>query len=223
MSDHHHLGAIRSDGSVFVRFSHQPVSYPNACEGMEGDVQRHKDGDGPEVLWFLQHPALYTYGIRTNRDHIDMARKTGLPVYLSKRGGLLTYHSPGQRIVYAVMHLRQRGLGVVDYISMLQQWVINALKRCDIDGFIVPDFVGVWTTFGKIASIGVRVSGGISSHGLAINVSGIDPSKERGFGAIVPCGLANIPVAAVQDINPLVGLNDLDSALLATNPFSHPV
>jgi lipoyl(octanoyl) transferase len=204
---------------VGVHHSPQPVDYDAACQHMDHHVEALKRAVGPEVLWFLHHPPLYTYGARTDPAHIAMAHHTGLPVHLSKRGGQLTYHGPGQRIVYSMIHLRQRGLGVTEYIALLQQWIISALKRCGIDGCVVPGFVGVWTALGKVASIGVRVSGGISSHGLAINVAHAHGLSHGGFGSIIPCGLEKTSMISMSELIPGVTLQDIDKALLATNPF----
>ena len=210
---------LRSEEPVALRFSPHPLPYQAACHSMDQDVSCLKQGDGPEVLWFLQHPALYTYGIGTEEEHVMMAKATGLPVYPSRRGGQLTFHSPGQRIVYAIMHLRRRNMGVTEYVGLLQHWIVKALHLCGIPCFILPDFVGVWTDLGKVASVGVRISGGISSHGLAINIAHDDQVRGRGFGMITPCGLANRPVVAVQDFNAWIALKDIDEALLETNPF----
>ena len=207
-----------SDKWVGVHHSAQPVDYDMACQHMDHCVGGLKGGNGQELLWFLHHPPLYTYGARTDPAHIVMAKNTGLPVHLSKRGGQLTYHGPGQRIIYGMIHLRQRGMGVTEYIGMLQQWIISALNRCGIDGRVLPGFIGVWTALGKVASIGVRVSGGISSHGLAINV-GHDPMLRGGFGAVIPCGLEKTSMVTVSELCARVTLQDIDAALLATNPF----
>ena len=203
---------------VGVHHSTQPVDYDTACQHMDQCVEMLKHGDGPELLWFLHHPPLYTYGARTDPAHIVMAKNTGLPVHLSKRGGQLTYHGPGQRIIYGMIHLRERDIGVAEYIGMLQQWIVNALNRCGVGCCVVPGFVGVWTALGKVASIGVRVSGGISSHGLAINV-GHDHLLRGGFGAVIPCGLEKTSMVTVSELCARVTLQDIDAALLATNPF----
>ena len=204
---------------VGVYHSAQPIDYDTACQHMDHHVEMLKHRNGPELLWFLHHPPLYTYGARTDPAHIVMANNTGLPVHVSKRGGQLTYHGPDQRIVYCMIHLRRRGMGVTEYIGMLQQWIMNALNRCGVVCCIVPGFVGVRTAFGKIASIGVRVSGGISSHGLAINVGHKHPLRHDGFGAIIPCGLEKSSMISVSELNPGLTLSDIDAALLATNPF----
>jgi lipoyl(octanoyl) transferase len=204
---------------VDVHHSAQPVDYDTACQHMDHHIETLKHGDGREFLWFLHHPPLYTYGARTDPDHIVMANHTGLPVHLSKRGGQLTYHGPGQRIVYCMIHLRRRGMGVTEYIGILQQWIVSALNRCGIACCVVPGFVGVWTALGKVASIGVRVSGGISSHGFAINVGHDHLLKHGGFGAIIPCGLEKTSIITVSQLNSEITLSHIDTALLATNPF----
>jgi lipoyl(octanoyl) transferase len=201
--------------NISLRVSPLPLLYGDACMVMQKLVQGVKTGSEPEALWFLEHQPVYTYGVRTERAHIAMAEKTGTPVCLSPRGGQLTFHGPGQRIVYAVIHLRKRRMGAADYVALLQHWIVSALARCGVNSWVLPEYVGVWTALGKVASIGVRVSGGVSSHGLAINVT----RGGKGFEPVVPCGLADVSMTAVQDAVPDVTLKDIDQALMATHPF----
>lgn len=198
------------------RISTAPLSYDFACGRMEEDLTALKIGEGPEVLWFLEHPPLYTYGARTDPLHRAMAEKTGLPLYPSPRGGQLTYHGPGQRILYLLLDLRLRGLGVKEYMFLLQEWLVRALGICGIKSWARPEHVGLWTDFGKVASLGVRVSRGVSSHGVALNVL---KESARGFDAVVPCGLVGMPMGTLQDSDPFITRERVDGALCETNPF----
>jgi lipoyl(octanoyl) transferase len=202
--------------SVQIKKTLDLLEYDTACQEMDRCVQAIKADQSPEVLWFLQHAPVYTFGARTDPDHIHVARKTGVPVKPSMRGGLMTFHGSGQRVVYCMLHLRRRNVGVNAYIDILQNWVIAALEACGISSWKDSDHVGVWTSSGKIASIGVRVSGGVSSHGIAINVL----KGGREFHDIVPCGLLGVPMVAIQNICPDISMQDLDQSLIRCNPFS---
>ncbi len=202
-------------GPVTVKISHKPLSYHSGMEEMDGLIHGVKTSGCHEVLWFLEHLPVYTYGVRTDPAHLYRAQQSGIPVCVSKRGGQLTFHGPGQRIVYCIINLRRRSMAVGAYVACLEQWIVHALQACGIHGFKEDGQVGVWTDLGKVASIGVRVSGGVASHGLAINVA----KGCMGFNAIVPCGLPNVTMTSVQDLAPHLTMAHMDAALLATNPF----
>jgi len=202
------FGRIRNFGA-------DAVPYMQVCEAMEKTVAGLKRKQEAEQIWLLEHQPVYTYGIRTQQEHIAMAAAMGIPVVLSSRGGHLTFHGPGQRVAYIMIDLRARGWGVVTYIQHLQAWIIEALERCGIQAFVHPEHIGVWTTLGKVASVGVRVSGGVTSHGLAINVV----KELRGFDRVVPCGLSGSPMSTLQHLRPHITLQDIDAALIETQPF----
>ena len=202
-------------GPVTLKTSNTPVPYLMAMVEMESLVHEVKTHSSKEVAWFLEHTPVYTYGVRTNQAHVDQAKQGDIPVCLSKRGGQLTFHGPGQRIVYCILHLRRRTMGVGAYVACLEQWIIAALAYVGIQGVKMDDQVGVWTHRGKIASIGVRVSGGVASHGLALNVE----QGGAGFTSIVPCGLDHVTMTSVQDLAPHLTMLDVDAALLSTIPF----
>jgi lipoyl(octanoyl) transferase len=212
--DTEHFNATEK-GGVTLKTSNAPVPYVVAMEEMEPLVHGVKTNTHQEIIWFLEHTPVYTYGVRTDSAHVDQARKGGIPVCLSQRGGQLTFHGPGQRIVYCVIHLRRRTMGVGAYVACLEQWIIDALAYWGIQGFKVDGQVGVWTQRGKIASIGVRVSGGVASHGLALNVE----KGGAGFASIVPCGLDHVTMTSVQDVAPHLTMAHMDRALLVTLPF----
>lgn len=125
-----------------LRVSRQPVAYLHAVAQMETRVARIISGDAPELIWFLQHPPLYTAGTSANEE--DLVQPDRFPVYQTGRGGQYTYHGPGQRIVYVMLDLNRRGRDVRAFVQHLEDWLITTLARLDVIGEKRPDRVGVW-------------------------------------------------------------------------------
>lgn len=180
-----------------------PIPYPQAVEWMEDQVrrmlnQRKTQEDVEEILWFLEHVSVYTVG--TSGDSQDIL-KENVPVYIASRGGKVTYHGPGQRVVYALFNLERREKDLRRYIFLLEEVIIDALRGMDIEGYRRSGCVGVWVVNGncqeeKIASIGVRVRQWMTFHGIALNVS---PDLMY-FQGIIPCGLSGMGVTSVKKI-----------------------
>lgn len=151
----------------------------------------------PDTLALLQHTPVYTFGRRVRPEHLLVTREalqaSGASVVETNRGGDVTFHGPGQVVGYPILNLRQLGLGPVDYVCRLEETLIRVLARFGIEGARVAGRPGVWTEAGKIAAIGVRVSGGVTMHGFALNVA---PDLAR-FDAIVPCGLPDTSVTSM--------------------------
>jgi lipoyl(octanoyl) transferase len=194
--------------------SGEPVAYEFAVGAMEDRVRRIADGAAHEMIWLLEHPPLYTAGTSAKRaDLIDPDR---FPVHWTGRGGELTYHGPGQRVVYVMLDLRARfGGDVRAFVGALEQWVIGALARLGVVGETREGRIGVWVRRertadeAKIAAIGVRVRRGVSFHGLSLNVAP-DLSHYQG---IVPCGLADFPVTSLADLGVAATTKDVDISL----------
>jgi lipoyl(octanoyl) transferase len=198
--------------------SSELVGYEDALEVMQERVQQIAAGQAPELVWLLEHPPLYTAGTSTKAgDLIDPNR---LPVHWTGRGGELTYHGPGQRVVYVMLDLKRRfGGDVRAYVGTLERWVIDALARFGIRGETRKGRVGVWVARGagpgdeaKIAAIGVRVRRGIGFHGLSINVA---PDLTH-YEGIVPCGLAGFAVTSLADLGANAEMKDVDISLRTT-------
>jgi lipoate-protein ligase B len=155
---------------------------------------------GGETLAIVEHPPVYTFGRRPRPDHllvgVDELRARGADVVESDRGGDVTFHGPGQLVVYPILHLRERGLGPVEYVRFLEETASRALWDFDIEGERVAGRPGVWVRGAKIASVGVRIQGGISTHGLALNVE----TDLAWFEAIVPCGIRGASVTSVERV-----------------------
>ncbi len=188
------------------------VDYPAAVAVMERRVADIRAGRAPEMVWLLEHPALYTAG--TSAQASDLIEPARLPVYRSGRGGQFTYHGPGQRVAYVMLDLKRRGPDVRRFVHDLESWVIKALARFNVVGERRPGRVGIWVAGpssreDKIAAIGVRLRHWVSYHGIAVNV---EPDLSH-FDGIVPCGIREHGVTSLVDLGLPVTLADLDVAL----------
>jgi lipoyl(octanoyl) transferase len=195
----------------------RPVDYEAAVAAMERRVADIRAGRAPELVWLLEHPALYTAGTSAQpQDLVDPGR---LPVYRSGRGGQYTYHGPGQRVAYVMVDLARRNHDVRRFVCDLEEWVIQTLAAFNVRGERRDGRIGIWVDRGdgredKIAAIGVRVRHWVTFHGLAINV---EPDLGH-FDGIIPCGIAgpNLGVTSLVDLGLPVTMADLDAALIGT-------
>jgi lipoyl(octanoyl) transferase len=151
-----------------------------------------------DVLLLLEHPPVYTRGRRTAPEELPMGeqwyRAQGIEVLDTDRGGRVTYHGPGQLVGYPVMSLRPYGDDVHDYVRRMEGVVIAALDEYGIEAGAIEGLTGVWTSEPrKIASIGVHVSRGVTTHGFAINVN----NDLQPFEWIVPCGIDHCRMSSV--------------------------
>jgi lipoyl(octanoyl) transferase len=148
----------------------------------------------PDELWLLQHPPVYTLGQAGKEEHL--LRATAIPVQRVDRGGQITYHGPGQLILYVLVDLRRRGLTVKRLVCLLEQAVIDLLAARGIAGARRAGAPGVYVGEAKVAALGLRVRGGASYHGLALNVD-LDLTP---FGDINPCGYRGLAVTRLADL-----------------------
>lgn len=203
-------------GDVEWLISNAPLPYPDAIAAMDVRAADIAEGRAPELVWLLEHPPLYTSG--TSGKDSDL-RNPRFPVFETGRGGQVTYHGPGQRVVYAMLDLKQRRPDVRAYVAGLEQWIIGALAQFNVTGERREDRVGVWVKRpdkgagfeDKIAAIGVRLRRWVSLHGIAINV---EPDLSH-FAGIVPCGVADprYGVTSLVDLGLPVTMADVDVAL----------
>lgn len=149
----------------------------------------------PDELWLLQHPPVYTLGIAARREHLPRV-ESGIPLVSTDRGGQITYHGPGQLVVYTLLDLKRRGLGVRTFVRLLEHAVIDFLAGHAIRACGREDAPGVYVQAAKVAALGLRVRNGRCYHGLALNVA-MDLAP---FDAIDPCGF---PQLAVTDLRRL--------------------
>ncbi|MSO71174.1 MAG: lipoyl(octanoyl) transferase LipB [Alphaproteobacteria bacterium] len=205
--------------AIARRISTRLVPYPETVAAMEARVAAIRAGAAPELVWFLEHPPLYTAG--TSARDQDLLDPQALPVFKTGRGGQFTYHGPGQRIAYVMLDLHQRGPDLRAHVHRLEDWVIRALARLGVAGERRADQIGVWllrpppaSGQDKIAAVGVRVRHWVSYHGVAINLA---PDLAR-YAGIVPCGIApgELGVTSLHARGHEATMAELDAALLAT-------
>ena len=200
--------------------SDSAVGYDTALEKMDNHVQKMISGEADEKIWLLEHPALYTAG--TSADKKDLIKPNLFPVFETKRGGQYTYHGPGQRIVYVMLDLNNRGKDIKKFVNNLEAWIIHTLAEFNVIGQRRSGRVGIWVERPdkpknvdgfieeeKIAAIGVRLKKWVTLHGLSINV---DPDLNN-FQGIVPCGIKDHGVTSLVDLGLPVSMADLDIAL----------
>ena len=208
----------RAVGTVEWAQSFAPVDYEAAVRAMEERVALIGAGQAPELVWLLEHPPIYTAGTSTKPD--DLVAPARFPVYTTGRGGELTYHGPGQRVAYVMLDVRRRFRADVRvFVAMLQDWIIDALGGIGIGGGTRPGRVGIWVERAgsgrggeaKIAALGIRVRGGVSFHGISINVA---PDLEH-FTGIVPCGIRDYGVTSLAELGSRATMKDVDKVLRA--------
>jgi lipoyl(octanoyl) transferase len=194
------------------RIDDGPVDYEEAVAVMEARAAAIHEGTARELVWLLEHPALYTAGTSArDEDLLDAGR---LPVYRTGRGGQYTWHGPGQRVAYVMLDLKRRGGDVRRFVRDLEEWLIRTLARFNVKGERREGRVGIWVAEAggresKIAAIGVRVRKWVSFHGVALNV---DPDLAA-YRGIVPCGISEHGVTSLADQGILVGMPEVDAAL----------
>ncbi len=200
-------------GPVEWRISDRPVPYEEAVAEMQARAAAIAAGEAPELVWLLEHPPLYTAG--TSADAADLTQPDRFPVYKTGRGGQYTYHGPGQRVAYVMLSVKDRGADVRCFVRGLEKWVIDTLDAFNVKGERREGRVGVWVQRGlkedKIAALGIRVSRGVSYHGISLNV---DPDLSH-YEGIVPCGITAHGVTSLTDLGLPVSLPDADIALRA--------
>ncbi len=153
----------------------------------------NRTADTPDELWVLQHQPIYTLGQASKPEHLLNTKN--IPVYQSDRGGQVTYHGPGQLIVYVLIDIKRANLGVKKLVHTLEQAIINYLSSININSNRRAKAPGVYVNNKKIASLGLRIRKGYSYHGLSLNVD----MDLQPFQGINPCGYADLAVTQLSD------------------------
>ena len=198
------------------RVSESPVPYPEALAEMEARHAAILAGEKPDMIWFLEHPPLYTAG--TSSDPSELL-SSEFPVYETGRGGRHTYHGPGQRVGYLMLNLKKRNNDVRTFVHALENWVIAALAEFGIEARPEDGRIGIWcdTPEGqeaKIGAIGIRIRKWITMHGFSVN---IDPDLSH-YNGIIPCGISDYPVTSLKQLGIEANLASFDKALRKTAP-----
>jgi len=208
---------VTGTGAIEWRIDTTPVDYEPAVDKMEARVAAIRTGTAPELVWLLEHPALYTAG--TSAQDEELLDPKRLPVHRTGRGGRYTYHGPGQRIAYVMLDLARRDRDVRCHVHRLEEWMIGTLARFGVRGERRDGRVGIWVVRpgggeDKIAAIGVRVRRWVTYHGVALNVA---PELDH-YRGIVPCGIAEHGVTSLAALGISATMAEVDDVLGATFP-----
>ena len=194
----------------FLITNHQ-VDYNKAVQFMEERVNSITRGQANEAIWFLEHPPLYTTG-RSNET--EMKHIQNIPIYNTRRGGKITWHGPGQRIIYFMINIRKRKYDLRKFVFNLESYLIKSLLELKIKAYKRKNIIGIWTkdkskNDAKIASLGLRVSKGVIYHGLSINID-CDLSY---FKKIDVCGMKNSNVTSISSLKKNLVKSEVDIIL----------
>ena len=167
--------------------------YEPLWRGMQ-KLTDERPAETPDEIWFTEHPPVYTLGLNASREHL--LAPGDIPVVQVDRGGQVTYHGPGQLMIYPLLDLRRSKLGVRDVVTALEKSVIDLLATYEINAVARKDAPGVYVAGRKVASVGLRIRRGASYHGMALN---LDMDLEP-FGRINPCGYENLEVTDLRKL-----------------------
>ena len=181
------------------------VNYYETLDLMKSHIQQ---ADFNNEIWLLEHPPIFTLGTAANKNHILDAKD--IPVVQSDRGGEVTYHGPGQLVVYFLLDVKKLNFGPKKLVSTIQEFVKDLLASLSIDCNFVEGAPGVYVDKKKIASIGLRISKGKSYHGISINFD-MDLSP---FKRINPCGYEGLEVTQIKDLNKSVSKLQLEKMII---------
>ena len=190
---------VVSDISRHIDWSYLDlVEYEEALQLQENIREQRWQGRGGDVLILLQHPRVYTIGIRPALDNLLASREElkekGIRVIRTNRGGDITFHGPGQLVAYPILSLSRFRLDIPTYVRFLEEVVIDLLKDYRLKGERVPNYPGVWVEGKKIAAVGINIKKNIAIHGFALNVN-----TDLGyFSNIHPCGIQGCTVTSLH-------------------------
>ena len=176
--------------SVEIKLTKKPIPYEKAMLFLNKRVKEVKNGDNRELIWILEHPKTYTAGVSFKQNEI--IDKT-IKIIRTNRGGKITLHNPGQKIIYFVLNLNNRKKDIRKFINTIETTIIEFLKILKINAKKDKKKIGIWVKGKKIAAIGLRVSRWVAFHGFSINIS----NNLNEYLKIVPCGLDNKKVTSV--------------------------
>lgn len=180
--------------------------YQNVWQKMY-DFTACRDLKTLDELWLLEHFPVFTQGQAGKPEHL--LNPTNIPVINTDRGGQITYHGPGQLIVYPLINLRRLNIGVKKFVNLLEQSVINLLADYNIVAVARTDAPGVYTENKKICSIGLKISRGCSYHGIALNVD----MDLKPFSQINPCGFRNLEMTQIKEFVPQVNMEEIKTKI----------
>ena len=187
----------------FLKLGNQ--AYADTYEQMRSLVQAKSFKD---QIWLLEHPPVFTLGTAADKTHV--LNPGDIPVIQTDRGGEVTFHGPGQLVIYFLLDIKEKKLGPKALVANLQNLIQNILKNYSIESSFIEGAPGVYVEDKKIASIGLRISKGRSYHGISLNVN-MDLTP---FSLINPCGYEGLEVTQISDFDSNVTLEDVESVAI---------
>lgn len=181
--------------------------YQDSWQAMR-DFTENRDENSIDEIWIVEHPQVFTQGLAGKAEHL--LANTDIPVVKSDRGGQITFHGPGQLVVYLLINIRRKSFNVRRLVSIIEEAIIDLLGDYKVDAVAKPDAPGVYVDGKKIASLGLKIRKGCSFHGLALNVD-MDLSP---FLQINPCGYAGLEMTQCKDLGINASVNDLAPLLI---------
>ncbi len=175
--------------------------YDDTWQSMKSHI---REEDFKNEIWFIEHPPVFTLGTAADQKHI--LNPKDIPVVQSDRGGEVTYHGPGQLVIYFMIDVKRSKLGPKTFVKSLQEFTKSLLKECSIESQFIDGAPGVYVNNKKIASIGLRISKGKTYHGISINVD-MDLAP---FSYINPCGYEGLEVTQIKELNDKVTIKDVE-------------
>ena len=176
------------------------IHYAEAMDIQRAVFESRRSCETQDTLLIMQHFPVVTIGSSGREDHIlvdrQFLRERGIEIYVTDRGGDVTFHGPEQVVAYPIFNLKELGIGVEEYVRKTEEVVIRTLNESNVKGTRLKGFPGVWVDHKKICSVGFRISRWITKHGLALNVNGDLDS----FDLIVPCGIKGVSMTSMERI-----------------------
>tara|TARA_B100001057_G_C22605835_1_gene854611 strand:- start:288 stop:899 length:612 start_codon:yes stop_codon:yes gene_type:complete len=179
--------------NIEVKISKHRIPYKKAIYDLEKRVEDVKKGLKKELIWILEHPTTFTGGIRSSKNEI-LDKK--IKIIKTNRGGKITLHNPGQKIIYFVIDLNKRKKDIRLLLKIIETSIIEVLKIYNINASSDKKNIGIWVKNKKISAIGIKVKRWIAYHGCSININN-DLSK---YKKIIPCGLSNDRITSFDDL-----------------------
>lgn len=182
------------------------TDYVSTWRAMQ-DFTSSRDTETPDEIWITEHPPVYTLGL--NRRGVSLPWRSDIPLVETDRGGKITYHGPGQAVIYLLLDLNRLNLMVKPLVQHIEQILIQLLKSYRVEAGLIEGAPGVYVGKRKVASLGLRVKKGISYHGFSLNVN-MDLSP---FSSIDPCGYKGLEMTQLRDLGISVATDEVSSQL----------
>ena len=188
-----------------VKVSRKLVPYESAYESLIKRVDSIKKHKSKDLLWILEHPLTYTGGIRSKKNEV-LDKK--IKLIKTNRGGKVTLHNPGQKIIYLALNLNKRKKDIRNLVRNIEDSIVEFLKIYKINSYADKKNIGIWVNGKKIAAIGIRVTQWIAYHGCSININ----NSLKPYKKIIPCGLDNKKITSVKN-EIKININDVNENL----------